>query len=137
MTFARRSKLPEREPMKRIDGPTDSGTSLNPAPDTVGLTPIADEIRDTDFIAQYGESLVQTLDLDTWDRGENLANTFERLDREVAEALQQSDAIRKQGREIVSPQSLNRPNAPQQSGIIRVTTAQLKSTQVNILVNAA
>src|SRR5205814_4776848 len=77
----------------------------------------------------------QTLDLDTWDRGEDLTKKFERLDREVAEALQQEDAIRKKVRELVFPQIVARPNAPKQAGVFQVTTTDLKATQVNVLFN--
>src|SRR5437762_5674498 len=117
-------------------------TSANPSPKELlegqpSLLPSVNEVDEAEFLAAYGESLTQTLDLDTWERGEDLTKKFERLDREVAEALQQEDAIRKQVREIVFPQILNRPNAPQEAGIFRVTTAQLKSTQVNILFNGA
>src|SRR5712691_6526552 len=72
----------------------------------------SDEVGEAEFLAAFGESLAQTLDLDTWDRGENLGQKFEILDREVAEALEQEDQIRKKVREIVFPQILARPNAP-------------------------
>jgi hypothetical protein len=99
--------------------------------------PMTDEVDEAEFVAAYGESLAQTLDLDTWERGENLAKNFDRLDREVADALQQEDAIRKKVREVVFPQILSRPNAPKQAGVFQATTAQLKATQVNVLFNGA
>src|SRR6266508_3499604 len=94
-------------------------------------------VGEAEFLSAYGESLAQTLDLDTWDRGENLAKNFERLDREVAEALDQEDSIRKKVREIVFPQILARPHAPKQAGVFQVTTKQLRATQVNVLFNGA
>ena len=115
--------------MKRINNTTQSEARQLSEHESPGISRVADEIGEADFIAQYGESLAQTLDLDTWDRGENLASTFERLDREVAEALQQEDAIRKKVREIVFPQIFSRPNAPKEAGVFQVTTPQLKATQ--------
>src|SRR5689334_19973129 len=84
------------------------------------LLPSVNEVDESEFLAAYGESLTQTLDLDTWERGEDLTKKFERLDREVAEALQQEDAIRKKVRELVFPQILARPNAPKQAGVFQV-----------------
>jgi hypothetical protein len=111
--------------------------SQRPENDQPSLLPVPDEVGEAEFFAAYGESLAQTLDLDTWDRGENIAKNFERLDREVAEALQQEDAIRRKVRELVFPHILARPNAPKQAGIFQATTAQLKATQTSVLFNGA
>ena len=116
---------------------------ISPAPaverqsqeDQPSLLPSLDEVGGAEFLAAYGESLAQTLDLDTWERGENLAKNLERLDREVADALQQEDEIRKKVRELVFPQILMRSKAPKQAGVFQVTTPQLKTTQVNVLFN--
>lgn len=102
-----------------------------------GLLAEPHEVGEAEFLSAYGESLAQTLNLDTWERGEDLAKNFERLDREVAEALQQEDSIRKKVRALVFPQILARPNAPKQAGVFQTTTAQLKATQVNVLFNGA
>ena len=106
---------------------------LDPPPN---LFPIAEDgIVDAEFLSAYGESLAQTLNLDTWERGVNLAENLERLDREVVEAVQQEGSIRRQVREIVFPQILSRPNAPKQAGVFQATTAELKATQNNVLFN--
>ncbi|MBI2928746.1 MAG: hypothetical protein HYY24_24040 [Verrucomicrobia bacterium] len=112
-------------------------SAARPGDELPGILAELHEVGEAEFLSAYGESLAQTLNLDTWDRGENLAKNFERLDREVAEALQQEDSIRKKVRELVFPQILARPNAPKQAGIFQVTTAQLKSTQMNVLFNGA
>jgi hypothetical protein len=49
------------------------------------------------------------------------------LDREVAQALQQEEVIRKKVRDIVFPQILARPNAPKQAGVIQATTRELRT----------
>src|SRR2546430_1830181 len=101
------------------------------------LLPKPQDVGEAEFLSAYGESLAQTLNLDTWERGENLAKNLERLDREVAEALQQEDSIRKKVRDLVFPQILARPKAPKQAGVFQVTTSQLRKTQVNVLFNGA
>jgi hypothetical protein len=103
----------------------------------LGLAPVSESVGADEFLAAYGESIAQTLDIDTWERGEDLAKNFERLDREVAEALQQEEVIRKKVREIVFPQILDRPNAPKQAGVIQATTGELRATQINVLFNGA
>lgn len=100
------------------------------------LLPMVDDgVVDQEFRSAYGESLSRTLDLETWERGLNLAENFERLDREVGEAIQQEDAIRRKVRDIVLPQIQARPNAPKEAGVFRVTTAQLMATQNDVLFN--
>jgi hypothetical protein len=125
--------------MKATSTKTEAGdatpTSLDP--DQPSLLPTIEEVGESEFLAAYGESLAQTLDLETWERGEDLAKKFAKLDREVAEALQQEDTIRKKVRELVFPQILVRPNAPKQAGVFQVTTDDLKTTQVNVLFNGA
>jgi hypothetical protein len=120
------------EQAPEIRRPTVSGTSPT---DNATLLPVPSTVGESEFIAAYGESLAATLDLDTWERGENLAEKFIRLDREVADALQQEDAIRKKVREVVFPQIFSRPNAPSHAGVFQVSTAQLHATQVNVLFN--
>src|SRR5262249_10155898 len=99
------------------------------------LLPAMDEVAEADFVAAFGESLAQRLDLYTWDRREDLGKKFERLDREVAEALEQEDAIRRKVREVVFPQILARPHAPKEAGVFQVTTKDLRTTQINVLFN--
>ena len=49
--------------------------------DQPGLLTPPEEISAEDFVSSYGESLERTLNLDTWERGENLDRMFARLDR--------------------------------------------------------
>jgi len=101
------------------------------------LLPEAEVFSATDFANAFGESLLQTLDLDTWDRGENLVQAFARLDQEVSDAIEREDSIRRGVRELVFPQIRSRPNAPKEAGVFQVTTSQLKSIQENVLFNGA
>ena len=44
-----------------------------------------------EFAVAFGEALHHTLDLDTWQPGENLAALYERLEAEIDRALRQED----------------------------------------------
>jgi hypothetical protein len=92
-------------------------------------------VTDSAFQEAFGEKLSQTLDLDTWDAGGQLAEVFDRLDREVADALEREDQIRKAVREVVFPTITSRRNAPGEAGVYQANTAQLKSTQAQVLFN--
>ncbi len=109
----------------------------NPTRTLPGLLDPPEVIEGDDFLAGYGESLEDTLNLDSWTRGEDLIELFERLDQEVNQALEQEDAISKQVREVVFNQITGRPNAPKGAGVFQASIGDLKSTQTNILFNGA
>ena len=78
------------------------------------------ELLDTaDFLASYGEPLAQTLNLDTWESGPDLASIFDRLDQEVRQALTQEDEMCQYLRRLVFPQIAARPNAPRGAGVFQ------------------
>jgi hypothetical protein len=123
----------EHSPGQGGDEPPDgAGTAAQPGP----LTP-PEEVSAEDFEASYGESLERTLNLETWERGENLDRMFERLDQEISEALEREDALYKQIRKVVFPQITSRPNAPPGAGVFHATAGQLKTVQQQILFNSA
>lgn len=93
------------------------------------------EIDQADFNAGFGESLERTLDLDTWTHGEDLAGVFERLDREVSEALKQEDEIRRHIRALVFPVIAARDKAPREAGVYRASIADIRAVQQNVLFN--
>jgi hypothetical protein len=102
-----------------------------------GLLSPPDEIGAADFVTSYGESLERTLDLDTWERGENLDRMFARLDQEISEALAREDELYKQIRDVVFPQITQRRSAPPEAGVFEVTADQLKAVQQQALFNGA
>jgi hypothetical protein len=69
-----------------------------------------------DFATAFGETLHRTLDLDTWQPGENLAALYERLEAEIAHALRQEDRLRSHIRQEIFPRLRTRPGAPEQAG---------------------
>ena len=102
-----------------------------------GLQTPPEIIGTNDFLASYGEPLENALNLDTWDRGEDLVGLWERLDREVNQALEQEDTIRKQIRKVVFTEIATRPEAPKGAGVFQAKIDELKSTQTNVLFNGA
>jgi hypothetical protein len=114
------------------ESPGGAGAAAQPGP----LIP-PDEVSAEDFEASYGEALKRTLDLETWERGENLDRLFERLDREISEALVREDEIYKQIRDVVFPQITQRRHAPPGAGVFQATPNQLRSVQQQALFNGA
>lgn len=90
-----------------------------------------------DFETAYGESLINTLDLSTWSAGEDLADTFGRVEREIAEAIEKEDGYRRQIRKIVFPKLATAPDAPPDAGKHEATIAELEKVQRGLLFNGA
>jgi hypothetical protein len=110
----------------------DSGAAAQPGP----LNP-PEEISAGDFVASYGEPLERTLNLETWERGENLDRMFARLDQEISEALAREDELYRQIRNVVFPQITRRHHAPPEAGVFQATADQLKTVQQQVLFNGA
>src|SRR5262245_30163430 len=87
--------------------PDAAGSTAQP-----GLLTLPQTVSAEDFVASYGEPLERTLNLDTWERSEDLNRLFARLDEEISQALDQEDELHRQIREIVFPQIAQRPHAP-------------------------
>lgn len=93
----------------------------------------------SEFEAAFGEPLEETLDLSKWRLGDDLAATFERLDREVADAVREEDHYRRRIRAEVFAKdtfaSIRRtvPNA----GKYQASTADVQRVQNGLLFNGA
>jgi hypothetical protein len=98
------------------------------------MLPIAN-IQDPEFEAAYGEPFARTLDLDTWDLGENLLELYERLEAEVAQAVAQEDRIREAIRREVFPRIPNAPGAPKGAGVYQATGHDLERVHRGLLFN--
>lgn len=97
---------------------------------------IAPAVTDTDeFHSHFGETLDQALDLDTWDRGENLANLYGRLENEIAAAVKQEDRVRERVREEVFPRISSRPGAPKCAGVYGSSVEQVEKVHRGLLFN--
>jgi len=96
-----------------------------------------DVVDSAEFEAGFGEPIIKTLDLETWQHGEDLSGIFERLDKEVDEALKQETNLREHVRKIIFPQIKSRANAPKEAGIFQVRVEELKRAQETVLFNGA
>lgn len=94
-------------------------------------------VKSEDFSASYGEPLERTLDLETWERGENLLSVFARLEQEINLALERKDDLCRSIRQGVLPTIAARPHAPRGAGVYQTSVADLKATQHNVLFNGA
>jgi hypothetical protein len=102
------------------------------------LPPIVAEqppIDAAEFEAAFGESLARTLDLDTWEPRENLANLYQRLEHEVEEAVRQENRIRERIRHEVFPRLRSRSAAPRGAGVYQATVADVEKAHRGLLFN--
>lgn len=90
-----------------------------------------------DFEAAYGERLTDTLNLDTWTVGEDLAEVFGRIELEVTEAIKKEDEYRKQIRKVIFPKLATAPDAPKNAGVYQTNTSELSKVQRGLLFNGA
>lgn len=88
-----------------------------------------------DFEAAYGERFTDTLDLNTWTLGEDVAAAFGRVEKEVAEALVKEDEYRKRVREIIFPQLSTAPGAPPNAGVYQARRQDLERIHTGLLFN--
>ncbi|MGK7933184.1 MAG: hypothetical protein AB4041_17375 [Microcystaceae cyanobacterium] len=90
-------------------------------------------IESDEFQEAFGESLIQALDLNTWLPSEDLSYLYERLEKEVEEAVNQENRIRQRIRQEVFPRLGTRPSAPQNAGIYQATPEQIEQVHKKIL----
>lgn len=93
------------------------------------------ELEGDEFEAACGEPLEQTLNLDTWRPGENLAETYQRLEREIVEAVDQGKRLRQRIRSELFPLVFNRSTAPSEAGLYKVDLKTLERVHKGILFN--
>ncbi len=104
----------------------------------------ADESKDgvlnigsDEFTAAFGESLDETLNIDRWRIGDDLAAAHERLEREIAESIEQEDQVRDEIREQLFPLVFKEPQAPREAGCYQAKASQIERIQRGLLFNGA
>ncbi len=112
---------------------TDEINKTGAATASESLTPPDAELAE--FEAAYGEKLSDALDLNTWTLGEDLAATLDRLEQEVAEALNREDETRKEVRRIVFPRLRDAPDAPANAGLYQAQRQHLEKIHAGLLFN--
>ncbi|HYG82137.1 MAG TPA: hypothetical protein VD861_17185 [Pyrinomonadaceae bacterium] len=88
-----------------------------------------------EFEAAYDEKFTDTLNLDTWTLGEDLAAAFGRLEQEVSDALKKEDDYRRQVRKIVFPELRTMPDAPPNAGVWQARASDLERIHTGLLFN--
>src|SRR5712691_7032103 len=92
-------------------------------------------IESDDFGTAFGESLANTLDLQTWLPGENLANLYGRLEQEIQQAVEQENRIRERVRREVFPRLSKRKSATTGAGVYAASVADVEKIHRGLLFN--
>lgn len=87
------------------------------------------------YLAGFGEPLEHTLDVDTWKTGEDLADIYRRIDREVREAVSSEEAHRVHVRHTVFPQLGRFPGAAPGAGVYQIHADALTHIHRGLLFN--
>ena len=112
------------------DLPNKTGGQTPAAPDADGLS----EYEDT-----FGETAEETLDLDTWTSGEDLPALYERMEREIQEAVREEDSRSAHIRRVVFPQIATSPyaySAPD-AGLHQASAETIRRVHKGFLFNGA
>jgi hypothetical protein len=88
-----------------------------------------------EFQAAFGEPVANTLDLDTWHLGEDLAAMYQALEQEVASAVEQGGRIRERIRAELFPLVFKHPDAPVNAGCYQVDVPTIERIHRGLLFN--
>ncbi|MDI3470717.1 MAG: hypothetical protein OJF62_002780 [Pseudolabrys sp.] len=88
-----------------------------------------------DYERATGETLQKTLDIDSWNPANRLAETYGRFEREVADAVKTERLVRSEIRKHVLPLLSRALGAPRNAGHFKATLAQLRDVQNKVLFN--
>src|SRR5262249_55688920 len=116
--------------MAQVGEPSADGQKLTSR--VVDLAPPSDDVLSVSantFEEQFGESIVQTLDVSRWRLGNDLDREYQRIEREVREAEKIETAKDKQIREELLPRLAALPNMPKNAGKHETTPENIASVQ--------
>jgi hypothetical protein len=99
------------------------------------IAPGAELLTENEFQTAFSEPLSRTLDLDTWHPGGDLANLYERLRLEVADAVKQENRIHQEIRKQIFPMLHSRSGAPPNAGVFKTTAEKLEDVHKKLLFN--
>src|SRR6266566_3651118 len=74
----------------------------------------------------FGEDIEQILDINTMRPGEDLAEMYWALERQVADAVEQGGHIRKRIRDVLFPRVFTHPSAPENAGCHHVDVSTIE-----------
>ncbi|RKH60091.1 hypothetical protein D7X96_34265 [Corallococcus interemptor] len=82
---------------------------------------------DGDFLASFGETLLQTLDLGRWAHGLDLEDIMRTFREQIGGAMRKEDVLRAAVRQELLPLLKTGPHAPKGAGVYHATEAQLRA----------
>ena len=89
----------------------------------------------SEFEDAYDEKFSDTLDLNSWTLGEDVAAFLDRTEQEIADAIERESAAAKYVREIVFPQIPTVPGAPKNAGKYEARRGDLERVHRGLLFN--
>lgn len=92
-------------------------------------------IESNEFQSAFGEPVENTLDINTWQIGEDLAGMYQKLEEEVASAVEQGGRIRERVRAELFPFVFKRADAPESAGCYKVDVATIERIHRGLLFN--
>ena len=104
---------------------------------SVPLSPQQSVLTTDEYEVAHGEKLSRTLDLDTWRPGTDLIEMYDRLEREINEALQKESVYQKEIRKKIFPLLSTRSDSPPGAGVYRVSRDRLVGIHRKLLFNGA
>jgi len=88
-----------------------------------------------EFETAFGEPFQNTLDMATWTQGEDLTESYSRLELEIAEALAKEDQYRKVVRDTIFSRLKSAPGAPTNAGVYQANRDDLEQVHRGLLFN--
>jgi hypothetical protein len=92
-------------------------------------------LESNEFQRAFGEPVENTLDINTWQVGEDLAGMYRKLEEEVANAVEQGGRIRERVRAELFPFVFKRADAPECAGCYKVDVATIERIHRGLLFN--
>ena len=93
------------------------------------------EVSPEEYREGFGEDLQHTLDVSTWQTGEDLASVYRRIEAEIREAVKDEQEHRATIRRVVFPRLGAAPGAPKGAGVYTVDANLLERIHRGILFN--
>lgn len=92
-------------------------------------------VSSDDFEQAYREPLSKILDHTTWNQGDDLAEAYERMEREITNALNEESRYHEQARRTLLKNIGTAPGTPHNAGVYQVKTEQLEKIHTSLLFN--
>jgi hypothetical protein len=86
-----------------------------------------------EYSAAYGETLTETLNLDNWEFGIDLESLYQRLESEIAPAIEQERRIQEVVRRELFPMLAQAADAPPEAGVHTAVPADLQEVTRKVL----